>query len=196
MDILVQKLFRRYQKTFLVSGLVLFLTVVASFGVHAAEDSLFAAGLLVSVPPGQEVKPAEVATYIFRVENRTTESIFLKARAHSTQGWPLLGPTEELVVAPGGEEYVVCSLLIPSSVMAGTADHLRLFLRANNTEKEYIVQTKVKPVRHLKWEPLPLIRAEAGTEVFIPVRLLNLGTTTERLDLEDQLGKGLAGLLA
>ena len=190
MDILVQKLFRRYQKTFLVSGLVLFLTMVASFGVHAAEDSLFAAGLLVSVPPGQEVEPAEVATYIFRVENRTTESIFLKAKAHSTQGWPLLGPTEELVVAPGGEEYVVCSLLIPSSVMAGTADHLRLFLRANNTEKEYIVQTKVKPVRHLKWEPLPLIRAEAGTEVFIPVRLLNLGTTTERLDLEINSEKG------
>ena len=62
-----------------------------------------------------------MVTYIFRVENRTAETVFLEAKAHSTQGWPLLGPTGELVLAPGGEAYVVCSLLVPATVTAGTA---------------------------------------------------------------------------
>lgn len=183
---MIRKLVGRCPKSMLLFvGLIIILgTTLASPGVHAAEDALFTAGILVTLPPDQEVEPQEVATYIFRLENRTTETIFLKARAFSTQGWPLLGPTEELVLAPGGEEYVVCSLLVPSSVAAGTEDRLHLFLSEQKTEREYIVHTKVKAVRHLKWDPAPLYRAEAGTEIFIPVRLLNLGTTTEQFALE------------
>ncbi|NLC53518.1 MAG: hypothetical protein GX770_06085 [Firmicutes bacterium] len=186
-----RKLVRRYHILFLLfSGLLPLIVGLFSLGVYAAEESLFAAGIFVTLPQEQEVEPDEAATYIFRVVNRTAKAITLKARAVSTQGWPLLGPTEELVLAPGGEEYVVCSLLVPSSVTAGTEDQLHLFLSGDNKEKEYTVRTKVKAVRHLKWKSLPLIRAEAGADLFIPVRLLNLGTTPEQLDLDISSEKG------
>ncbi|NLM36647.1 MAG: hypothetical protein GX202_00790, partial [Firmicutes bacterium] len=188
---MVHKPVARYGKSlFLLVGLIIMLgNALCSPGVSAEEDTLFKAGILVTSPPDQEVEPEEVATFIFRIENRTTKTIFLKARTLSTQGWTLLGPAEELVLAPGGEEYVVCSVLIPSSVAAGTEDRLHLILSDQNTEKEYIVRTRVKAVRQLKWEPVPLYRAEAGQEIFIPVRLLNLGTTAEQFKLQINSGK-------
>lgn len=191
MGILDRKVVSRNQKLSpLVSGLIVLVLIgLSSLGVRAAE-ALFAAGIFVTLPPDQEVDPAEVVTYIFRVENRTAETVFLEAKAHSTQGWPLLGPTGELVLAPGGEAYVVCSLLVPATVTAGTEDELHLVLSGSNNERVYTVRTKVKAVRQLKWEPLPLYRAEAGTEVLISARLLNLGTTAEQLDLEILSEKG------
>ncbi len=155
-----------------------------------SDKELFAPGIYVTLPPDQEVETEEVVTYIFRLENQTDETVSLQVKAVSSQGWPLLGSTEELTLTPASEDYLVYSLLIPATILADSKDELRLILSAKDREKVFTVQTTVKTVRLLEWEHRPLLRAHAGEKLFFPVRLRNQGTTIERLELEIQSDKG------
>lgn len=178
------------------TGPLLFLlvaTVVFIFPLPlaaSAERQLFTPGIYVTLPPDQETEAEGVVTYIFRLENLRDETVTLQVRAVSSQGWPLLGSTEELTLAPATEDYLVYSLITPATVVAGAKDQLDLILSENDREEVFTVQTVVKTVRLLHWEPRPLLRAKAGEELFFPVRLRNLGTTIERLELEIQSDKG------
>lgn len=149
-----------------------------------AENKLVAAGIYVDSPPGQEVEGEAVVTYIFRVENRTTVPVSMAVRAVSSENWPLLPPPEELTLAPESEGFIVCTLLTPKTVAAGTEDQLSLVLSGPEIDNTFTVTTVVKAIRQLRWEPHPLLRAEAGEELLIPVRLSNLGTTAEQIELD------------
>ncbi|HEY8392193.1 MAG TPA: hypothetical protein VIL83_05650 [Capillibacterium sp.] len=156
----------------------------------SSDQQLFAPGIYVMLPPEQETEAGKVVTYIFRLENQTEETVTLKVKAASSLGWPLLGSSEELTLAPFRKEYVVYSLLIPATVVAGTTDQLYLTISGKEREEVFMVQTVVKAIRKIEWESRPLLRAQAGEELFFPVRLRNLGTTLERLDLEIQSDQG------
>jgi hypothetical protein len=170
------------QVVFFLSVIVFFCSF--QFPAVSASQQLFTPGIYLTLPSGREVEAGEVVTYIFRVENQTDETVSFEVEAASSQGWPLLSTTPELTLAPNAEDYLVYSLLTPATVLAGTTDQLRLTLKENGNEQDFIVRTVVKPVRLLQWEPVPLLRAQAGEEIFFPVRLKNLGTTAERLELE------------
>ena len=148
------------QVVFFLSVIVFFCSF--QFPAVSASQQLFTPGIYLTLPSGREVEAGEVVTYIFRVENQTDETVSFEVEAASSQGWPLLSTTPELTLAPNAEDYLVYSLLTPATVLAGTTDQLRLTLKENGNEQDFIVRTVVKPVRLLQWDPVPLLRAQAG----------------------------------
>ncbi|HBG17144.1 MAG TPA: hypothetical protein DDW93_10220, partial [Firmicutes bacterium] len=61
----------------------------------AESTRIFSPGVYVTLPPNQEAGPEEVITYIFQIDNYQQTPVTFKVRAVSSQGWSLLGESEE-----------------------------------------------------------------------------------------------------
>lgn len=149
----------------------------------AEETELFSTGIYVITPSDQEVEAEGVATYIFRIDNFNPTPVSLGVKALSSQDWPLLGRTEEITIEPHEKEYIVISVMVPSSVIGGTEDYLELILSTKEKERSFTVKTRVKTIRNLKMEAPNTFRAQAGEDLLIPVTIINNGTLEENYSL-------------
>lgn len=149
-----------------------------------------AAGVYLSLPANQEVETDEIVTYIFQVENHNQTPFHCQIRAASTQGWPLLGDTEELTVPPGGTEYVIVSTIIPSTVLGGSEDRLTLHFITGETERTFTVRSIVKHVQRLDLETPQNVRAHHGQQLRIAVPVMNNGTMIEEFSVSVQTETG------
>lgn len=140
-------------------------------------------GVHLLLPSEQYVEAAEVVTYIFQLDNFNQTSFHCKIRAVSSQGWPVLGDTEQLTIPPGGSEYVVLSTIVPSTTMGGSEDYLDLLITTEDTERTFTVKTIVKHIQQLDLEAPQSIRAHSSEQLYIPVSIVNNGTIIERFSL-------------
>ena len=156
----------------------------------AESTRIFSPGVYVTLPPNQEAGPEEVITYIFQIDNYQQTPVTFKVRAVSSQGWSLLGESEQFTIEPGEKDFLVLSLLIPATALGGVEDHLDLWLSSKNTEKSFTVTTLVKSIRRLDFKAPENLRAQAGQQLFIPIQIINNGTTEEKFSLRVVSEKG------
>jgi hypothetical protein len=171
------------RKFILFSLIIIFFIILPSTITLAEETELFSTGVYVVTPINQEVEREGVATYIFQIDNFNPTPISLNIKFFSSQGWPLLGGADNVTIEPNGKEYIVISVMVPSSVIGGTEDDLELVLSTREVERSFTVKTRVKNVRNLKMEVPRTYRSQAGEDLLLPVQIINNGTLEETFSL-------------
>lgn len=138
-------------------------------------------GLLIDLPTAQEINPGAFASYIFRVENYSSQKVSLKVVSASNSDLLILGGINELELVPGAVEYLAVSLMTPTSATAGTEFPLTITFTSEGETKEATILTKIKALHHLELITPEKVTGQAGEVAKVQALLTNKGSVTEEV---------------
>ena len=162
------------------------LTLCGPAGTAAAPPP----GITLTVPAGRTASPGDLVTYGFTINNTTAAEVTFDISYQVTPDCQVLSDAETVTAAPGEEEIVVLSILIPSDAPAGTDIILKITLTAPGGQLGGSVGTRINPLSNLKLNGPAPAAASPGETIKLAFVLSNYGNVTETCRLEASSANG------
>ncbi len=172
------------------------LLALALLSIHALPSTARARGIEVrsTSPEILTVEPGEIVTLSFRVLNDTQAEEELEEKVSLPDGWRLVMPLFEFVLAPGREATRI--VVLQAGKHAGAGDYhigyTATSIRDETFGGDASVRLVLQPVHDLSLtiEGLAPEQVIAGEAFSFPVRLLNLGNTSLAVTMKARISKG------
>jgi len=143
-------------------------------------------------PAPVAVEPVDIAALVFTVINRGPLQDTYALEAIIPEGLRLIGALSPITLAPGEEEPVFLTVLVPSGIAAGT--HPITLRATSQTDPRVSAQAtgflKVLPISTLEMIPPPGREVEPGTAAKLIFRVMHRGNTLDRFVLRAESRRG------
>ncbi|HEU68856.1 MAG TPA: hypothetical protein ENN53_06565, partial [Candidatus Acetothermia bacterium] len=139
--------------------------------------------------PPRAVSPGDVALHVFQAANRGPDPVEARLRVDVPSGWTHLGVPEELFLAPGGEETVFLTVIVPRVASAGLY-RVRLVVSGAWGESDASAEVQVQPVAAVDLVPPEPGQGQPGESVSYALGVVNQGNLLDRFFVEASSARG------